>query len=184
MTAPTFNDAQEMFDAIVARMAERTETIHNLEIEQNEDRERLKTVGEFLKVWRAAHGIKEATEAPLARIVPRIRLRIPQRPKNPDRNLVVDKAREIIRQFGAPVSRANLFDMLNNEGIKIYGKDPHMVLSTMLWRDKERIVRLGVNGYWLKELPYEPLSYDPADDDLIGVASTEPEGELADDADD
>ena len=47
----------------------------------------------------------------------------------------------------------------------VSGADPKMVVSTMLWRMKSKIVRLRVPGkgfrYWLTERPYEPTGYIP-----------------------
>ncbi len=37
-----------------------------------------------------------------------------------------------------------------------------MVLSTMLWRMKDRIVRLPQFGYWIADKEYVPAGYDPS----------------------
>ena len=51
--------------------------------------------------------------------------------------------------------REELFPALIEKGFVIEGNDPHMVLSTMLWRmkDKAKIVRLRGGGYWLADRP-------------------------------
>lgn len=100
----------------------------------------------------------------------------PRRPKNPDREFVVDKSLEIIRASGAPMPRKPLFDALAEMGIEIKGKDPEMVLSTMLWRSQDRVVRLPNHGYWPADQSYGPAGYSPLFDDIVGVAATEPEG--------
>jgi hypothetical protein len=41
--------------------------------------------------------------------------------------------------------------------------DPEMVLSTMLWRMRDRIARLKTGGYWLAEKAYPEAAYDPQD---------------------
>lgn len=78
------------------------------------------------------------------------------RPKNPDREEVVEKALEIIRENERPMSRHDLFKALGARGVVIAGKDPEMVLSTMLWRSKDKIVRLVPFGYWPAGEVYPP----------------------------
>ena len=78
------------------------------------------------------------------------------RPNNPDREVVVDMCLEIIREEGNPMSRRELFAALAARGVVIQGKDPDMVLSTMLWRSKNRIIRLVPFGYWPTGVEYKP----------------------------
>lgn len=82
--------------------------------------------------------------------------------KNPARAVVGRHAREIIEALQRPVPRQELFDSLGHRGIYIHGKDPQMVLSTMMWRMPEQFVRLAGHGYWLKEIPWAPANYDPS----------------------
>ena len=99
------------------------------------------------------------------------------RPRNPPREEVAGAVREIIQERGEPVTRVDLFNELARRGLVIRGKDPEMVLSTMLWREKDRVVRVKGGGYWLVERDWpaggyvanltEPASNDPADDDLL-----------------
>ena len=70
------------------------------------------------------------------------------RPKNPDRVRVAKMAVSIIHDAGRPLSRRELFDQLSRQGLVINGKDPEMVLSTMLWREKDIIQRIPGEGYW------------------------------------
>lgn len=79
-----------------------------------------------------------------------------KRPNNPDKSVVVDKALEIIREHGEPMGRRALFDALAASGIVLEGTDPQMVLSTMLWRSKDRVKRLSGFGYWPANEPYAP----------------------------
>lgn len=110
----------------------------------------------------------------------------PRRPKNLDREVVVKHALEIIDQMGVPMPRKELFDALARRGIAIHGKDPEMVLSTMLWRSQDKIVRLPNHGYWPTGAVWPDAHYYPGDGgDLLGIAANEPEdGQEADDADD
>ncbi|MCW3838454.1 hypothetical protein ACFQ1E_20050 [Sphingomonas canadensis] len=74
-----------------------------------------------------------------------------QRPKNPDRRDVASAAVGYIRERGEPMSRREIFERLAADGITIQGKDPEMVLSTMLWREKGIIRRLPGGGYWPRD---------------------------------
>lgn len=85
----------------------------------------------------------------------------PVKPKNPPKERVAEVALELIREVGRPVSRREIFSRLGSSGIQLQGADPQMVLSTMLWRMKDRIVRLPGFGYWLPDQPWEPAGFDP-----------------------
>lgn len=86
---------------------------------------------------------------------------------NSDKEDVADAARVVIARHGQPVMRADLFRELIELGLKIDGKDPEMVLSTMLWRQKDKVVRLKKGGgYWLPERPWEPAGYEPTEEAL------------------
>jgi hypothetical protein len=62
-------------------------------------------------------------------------------------------ARFILLEANEPMSRGELYKRLVKEGARINGKNPEMVLSTMLWRAGKDvgIVRLKTGGYTLKE---------------------------------
>jgi hypothetical protein len=91
-------------------------------------------------------------------------------PKNPERNAVGRAAWEIITEVGRPIPRAELFARLAGKGMHIHGKDPEMVLSTMMWRMQEHFVRLPKHGYWKRTVPWPPADYVPG-------ASVEDDGE-------
>lgn len=84
------------------------------------------------------------------------------RPRNPRKEDVVAKAVQIIESNGQPMSRAELSAALAGHGIVLQGTDPDMVLSTMLWRMQDKIVRLPNHGYWPTNKAYPPAGYDPA----------------------
>lgn len=84
-------------------------------------------------------------------------------PKNPDKAEVGKVAKTIIYESRRPVPRTVLFKALADRGVTIYGKDPEMVLSTMLWRLKDDFVRLPGHGYWIKSLRWPPAKYEPGD---------------------
>lgn len=71
-----------------------------------------------------------------------------KRPKNPDRRDVAKEAVRLIVDAGMPLSRREIYERLAEQGLTIVGKDPEMVLSTMLWREKGIIQRLPGGGYW------------------------------------
>lgn len=83
------------------------------------------------------------------------------RPANPDKKDVGRAAWGIIQKRGRPIPRQELFSELTQRGIVIHGKDPEMVLSTMLWRLRDDFVRLPKFGYWLKPYPYKAADYMP-----------------------
>ncbi|MGY4233328.1 hypothetical protein ACVIIW_004482 [Bradyrhizobium sp. USDA 4449] len=80
--------------------------------------------------------------------------------KNPDRAEVGRLAQQIIRERGKPVTRRELMEALNQRGVVIRGKNPDMVLSTMMWRMPQDFIRLAGHGYWLRELPYLAAEYE------------------------
>ena len=84
--------------------------------------------------------------------------------KNPDKAEVGKVAKVIIYAAQKPVPRTELFQALAERGIRIHGKDPEMVLSTMMWRMKEDFVRLPHHGYWIKSLPWKAAKNEPGID--------------------
>ena len=87
---------------------------------------------------------------------------------NPKKEDVAEATRKIIKERGEPVSRSDLFKALADMGIVISSEtDPEMVLSTMLWRMRDRVARLKTGGYWLAEKAYPEAGYDPQD--LVGL---------------
>lgn len=78
---------------------------------------------------------------------------------NPSKEEVAEVARELIRKRSAPIPRKELLELLLSEGLQIRGTDRDKVLSTMLWRMKNKVVNLPRVGYWLAEEPYPPAKY-------------------------
>lgn len=182
--SPT-NPAQ-LRTALLERLKDVEERLADLHQERETLRNDLAITEQFLNVWRRATNVQgpiDRLQASLYPIVDNVPMP-PRKPKNPPREKVVDAALEIISERGVPVSRSDLYEALQERGIRVYGKDPLMVFSTMLWRSQDRIVRLGNNGYWFKDRPYEALNYLPEVDELLGVAETEPEDGLIEDPDD
>lgn len=79
---------------------------------------------------------------------------------NPSRQEVAKAAVEIIESVGRPMPRRELFQALKASGIVIAGKNAEMVLSTMLWRTKDVIVRLPPPyGYWPANQDFAEANY-------------------------
>lgn len=80
---------------------------------------------------------------------------------NPSRGEVADHALALIRDAGHPLPRTELYERLTSNGLKLEGKDPLMVFSTMLWRERSRVARIRGHGYWPADQPYPPADYFP-----------------------
>ena len=135
-------------------------------IQQVEDlRRELRTVEDFIRAWHEFAGagipptVSHTNVQPLAEWK-KIKI-LPADPKNPSRDEVRVAVRAILKMAKAPVPRQNLFNELKNRGLEIFGKDPEMVLSTMMWRMQDEFVRLRNFGYWFRDLPFEPAEYNP-----------------------
>ncbi|MFA6607324.1 MAG: hypothetical protein WCS75_10025 [Sphingomonas sp.] len=171
-------------------LAERLRVVEQRISELHHERETLKSdlqvTEQFITVWRRTNNVQGPpgrTEATIYQVSSEVPPPV-RKPKNPPREAVLDVVLKIISARGTPVSRSDLYDALQSHGIRLYGKDPVMVLSTMLWRSQDRIVRLGSKGYWFKDRPYPPASYYPETEDLVGVADTEPEDGVIEDPED
>lgn len=177
----------ELRRALVKRLGDLEEQLVALSRERDAVRSDLAVTDQFLAVWNRTHNV----HGPHPDIKPSTYLidsNVPlpiKKPKNPPREMVVNAAVQVIEHHDRPVTRSEMYEALRTCGIEIYGKDPVMVLSTMLWRSQDRIVRLGSMGYWIKNRPYEPAHYIPEADHLLGIAETQPEdGEIEDPEDD
>lgn len=76
--------------------------------------------------------------------------------KNPDKRDVAAQVAAMLMDSDKPLLRREIFQKLLANGIEIRGKDPEMVLSTMLWRVGEEFGienKKGV-GYILKGKDY------------------------------
>lgn len=86
-----------------------------------------------------------------------------KRPRNPSHEEVGDAALAILAKADKPMSRADLFEEVTKTGLNIQGQDPQVVFSTMMWRERERVVNLKRFGYWPIDKPYERAGYYPGD---------------------
>jgi hypothetical protein len=145
--------ARERAETLRLAIAEAEASVAQLKKQLRRDIAELRRTERFIAVWHDMAGEDQPTAA---------------RPKNPDRREVADRALEIIRSYGRPLLRKELFEQLTQAGIKIEGKDPEMVLGTMLYRD-DRIVRIRGYGYWPKLEAYDPAFYLPEHEGVIGA---------------
>ncbi|MBB3445885.1 hypothetical protein [Rhizobium sp. BK379] len=78
---------------------------------------------------------------------------------NPSKEKVAKIVRQMLEDSEKPLSRSEIYKSLDRQGIKIWGKDPEMVLSTMLWRAGPELGienRKGV-GYVLQGKDYKVI---------------------------
>lgn len=81
---------------------------------------------------------------------------------NSDKREVAAGAYKLVKMRGKPIKRDELYDLLIAQGYVIEGKNPQMILSTMLWRVKDSgLIRLNGGGYWIKDQRYAPADYYP-----------------------
>ncbi len=124
-------------------------------------RDRIAMAEQFIDQWNAfASG--EAVN-PVEIVSPERNKPEPSRTiRNTPKEIVAEAARDVILARNAPISRDELYDLLTQRrDLVIQGKDPRMVLSTMLWRMKDRVARLKNGGYWPAEIPNAEAGYDP-----------------------
>jgi hypothetical protein len=73
----------------------------------------------------------------------------------------------LITMRGRPLTRPELVEGLESQGIEIPSDDKPRYLGTILWRFREKFRNLPGHGYWVKGIPYPPAGYDPAKDNAI-----------------
>ena len=130
------------------------EDIRTLTARMQTEKAEMRKVTRFINSWHELAGGAPVEGGP--------------RPRNPDRREVASLAIAEIRKAGRPVPRRELFQSLMGGGLSLAGKDPEMVLGTMLYRDP-RIVRLRGHGYWEAGVVYEPAFYWPEHEEVIGA---------------
>lgn len=137
----------------IERLTSLSNEINELVNKHNALRNELTDVEQFIRMWHTMVGIQ---------VPPGMEQREPTkpdkeqrriRPTNPARELVASNCANYIRDVGRPLGRAELLQKLTADDIVINGKDPAMVLSTMLWRSKDVVIRLPKGGYWLAGKP-------------------------------
>lgn len=150
----------------ISRREELAKQVNEAQQRIEEWRKELRRVETFISDWHAFAGVAPLPQRDAAVVtVPK-----PAKPANSKKEDVAAEARKIIEEWGRPIRRTDLYENLVERGYVMDGADPEMVLSTMLWRAGAAagVVRLRKGGgYWLKEQPWGPTGYDPADEDLM-----------------
>jgi hypothetical protein len=173
LTDTAIQNARAVRDEMAQKIAFAEEQI-------KEWRARMQRAERFIADWQEFSG--EQIERPSASEAARRGIAEPtghpaSKPKNPKKEEVAEAAVEIIRKNGAPMSRDDLFDALQSEGVIIHGKNAPVVLQTMLWRMQDRIVHLKGYGYWPREDAYMAADYvdnsESKEDDKISDEDTD-----------
>jgi hypothetical protein len=160
----------------VAARDDMAQKIAAAEEQIKEWRAKIQRAERFIADWEEFSGQKAPdTAEKRSGIVKRTNLPV-QKPQNPKKEHVAEAACQIIRENGEPMTRDELFSALSEKGIIIHGQNPAVVLQTMLWRMKDRIIHLKGHGYWPREDAYMAADYE--------VGGDEPDGDVADDLDD
>lgn len=125
----------------VAQRDKAIEQIRRLKQRLNVAQEQLAVAENFIKGWEIFSGsfTGSSSDEPLPNV---------EQPKNPTKESVAEQAIQVIRENGRPMSRAEVYDALTARGVVIHGKDPRVVLSTMLWRMKAIVPFIPDVGYW------------------------------------
>jgi hypothetical protein len=164
MSDPVYDYALALRDELAKRINDAQQGIEAM-------RQELRAVEAFLEQYSqlaarsqgVTSGASDETTASKPRFVFGVRTldSAPARLKNSKKEEVARVAREILAGQDKPMLRRELLKAVTERGIILSGKDPEMVLSTMMWRMQNEFVRLPRWGYWLKNRPYEPAEYDP-----------------------
>lgn len=151
----------------IAIRAEMADKIAKAEEQIKEWRSKMDRVERFIRDWEDFSGEKAPASGGDQYIdfMSRTKARIAKheasaaKSKNPKKEDVAEEAIKIIRENGKPMTRDQLFEALQAKGITIFGKNPPVVLQTMLWRMQDRIVHLKGHGYWPREDDYMAADY-------------------------
>lgn len=138
---------------MIDRLTEVANEINALIEKHGAMRSELEDVEGFIRMWHRMAGTQ-----PPATLEQKVAVEGAEggkriRPKNPPREDVATACVSYILDADRPMGRAELLEKLTEDGIIIRGKDPAMVLSTMLWRSKDVVRRLRKGGYWLAQAP-------------------------------
>lgn len=91
----------------------------------------------------------------------------PPRRKNPPRQEIGRRAREVILSNGTPMTRGELLNALAARGMQIVAANPPKAMGTIMWRLRRQFVNLEGYGYWPKDVPCAVVGYSPADGERL-----------------
>ncbi len=164
MTDQALKNAEARMQALRQEALALAKQINELGVIWDKRQVEIEEVDGFIKMWHQMAGTEPPPAPEQNKALAPIEAARRIRPKNPDRQDVAIRCVNYIREARHPLMRKELMDMLQADGIEISGKDPLMVLSTMLWRSKDSIRRLKAGGYWPVADPVTPdVSQDMED---------------------
>lgn len=160
MTDVALQNAEARRDALASQVNAAQQQI-------DEWKRELRGIEQFIEMWNSFAKMPAEAIAPAmaGSPVPMMAGYTPPAPKegrNSKKEEVAEAALVVIRERGEPMPRADLYRELVARGLRIGGTDPEMVLSTMLWRMKDVVVRIPKFGYWPRDEKFEPAGYDPS----------------------
>jgi len=86
-------------------------------------------------------------------------------------------APQLLKEHGKPARRGEFLRLFHARNIPIGGVNEMLNFGTKVWKAREVLINLPGEGYWPRDLPYEPAGYDPTDpfvnDAIDGVESDE-----------
>jgi hypothetical protein len=185
MADAALENAERRFRDVEKEMAELARRMDALKGEREHIRKFIDSWYEFADLGGNT-GLRKGPEvAPMGELVDSAQatergepLRARRTTGNPKKEDVVEAARTIIAVNGEPMGRSDLFKALREQGIILQGADPEMVLSTMLWRMRNRVVRLPGGGYWLADKPSPDGKYTPGQSNDVSTVDEMPAHEF------
>jgi len=143
-----------------ARRAQLVADTERLAAEIEVARKEIARIDTFIQEWKRFAGGDTATLGGGNATLASAPAKAPK-PNNPRKEVVGEVIRAYLLGKGLPAGRKELMKALLDHGIDLAGKDPDMVLSTMMWRMKDKFVRLPKFGYWLADQACPAADYRP-----------------------
>lgn len=155
MSDDTAADPTILINELLDRLSKVRRKRKELEKEEQRIGDDLILARKHLKLWRRNENFEDPLEPLPASVFPQNlpRRTGKRRPKNPPKGIVVDAVCEILAAAGRPLGVTELYDRLLARDIEIQGRRPDVVLTTMLWRSRDRLIRFDKVGYWPADLP-------------------------------
>lgn len=167
------HDPTPIINELLRRLSEVRRKRKELEKQEQQIVDDLIVARRELSLWRQDENIEGPLEPLPGSVFDQNRHRptAKRRPENPTRGVVVDAVCKIIAAAGRPLGITELYDQLLARDIEIQGRNPEAVLTTILWRSRDRLMRFDKTGYWPADLPIaSPGAVSPtlgnADDDI------------------
>lgn len=155
MTDDPAHDPNLLINELLGRLSKVRRMRKELEKEEQRIGDDLVLARKHLMLWRHKENIEGPPEPLPSSVFPQNGHRPTgkRRPNNPPRAIVVDAVCEILAAARRPLQVAELYDQLLARDIEIQGRKPEVVLTTMLWRSRDRLLRFDKVGYWPADLP-------------------------------